>query len=110
MNKWIIIAVFVFCFTCSLKGQDKEKDTAEATKRDEVVFAAGRIPFLFSKNPGAASLVDSQALITMPRSAAADEALRLVPGVSIDNRAKRFTRSTTRFADREFLQNGDCGG
>ncbi len=53
----------------------------------EVLVTAQRMTLSLSKNPAAISVVDNDFLQTIPRSIGADEALKLVPGVRIDNQA-----------------------
>jgi iron complex outermembrane receptor protein len=51
----------------------------------ELNVTANRLPVMLKKNPGAISVVTPEILTIMPKTIAADEALRLVPGVRIDN-------------------------
>src|SRR5664279_3319738 len=53
----------------------------------EVIITSNRISIPLKLNPGSISLVNSEILSSMPRTISADEALRLVPGVRIDNQA-----------------------
>ena len=87
VNFKILICTILGFLPGILYGQNEGNDTVMAIKLDEVVIMAGRIPLTLAQSPGAASVVGSRTLITMPRSAAVDEALRLVPGVRIDNQA-----------------------
>jgi iron complex outermembrane receptor protein len=66
-------------------AQETDRDTTRIIKLDQVVISANRIPFLYTKNPGSVSLVTPQALSLMPKGIGAEEALRLVPGIRIDN-------------------------
>lgn len=61
------------------------KDKQDTVKVKDIVITANRTPFDLKTNPGAISVVSKDILSTMPRQAAAEEALRLVPGVRIDN-------------------------
>jgi iron complex outermembrane receptor protein len=54
---------------------------------DEVVVSAARIGVPVKENPSAASVVTEKDLDILPRSIGAEEALRLVPGVKVDNQA-----------------------
>lgn len=63
------------------------QDTVSTVDIDEVVITANRIPITLITTPGAATLVQRSVLSTMPRTIAADEALRLVPGVHVENQA-----------------------
>ncbi len=51
----------------------------------ELEVMANRLPGMLPKNPGSISIVTPEILSIMPKTIAADEALRLVPGVRIDN-------------------------
>lgn len=51
----------------------------------EFSVTANRVPVILKKNPGAVSVVPPKTLSVMPKTIAVDEALRLVPGVRIDN-------------------------
>jgi iron complex outermembrane receptor protein len=53
----------------------------------EVVITASRVDLPLKNNPAAITVVDDNTLKSMPRGIAVDEALRLVPGVRIDNQA-----------------------
>lgn len=70
------------CMNSLLFGQYEKTDTI---RLDEVVITASRMPALLRSSPGAVSLVTRKTLSLMPRSIGAEEALRLVPGVRIDN-------------------------
>ncbi len=62
-------------------------DTLEYRYPDEIVISASRLSIPLKSTPYSVSIVDSTALNTLPRGAAIDEALRLVPGVKVDNQA-----------------------
>ena len=51
----------------------------------EVIITASRQELPLKQNPAATSLVSEPVLHSMPRTVAVEEALRLVPGVRIDN-------------------------
>ena len=52
----------------------------------EVVVTAPRMEIPLQENPGATSVVGAETIQeTMSKSIAADEALKLVPGVKVDN-------------------------
>src|SRR5664280_2972677 len=53
----------------------------------EIVVTAPRMDIPLKENPAATTVVEGEALATLPRTIGADEALRLVPGVKIDNQA-----------------------
>jgi iron complex outermembrane receptor protein len=75
------IILFLFISLVSL-AQGIDKDTI---KLKEVVVTSNRMPFALKANPGAVSLVLPDVLSLMPKGAGVEEALRLVPGVRIDN-------------------------
>lgn len=52
-----------------------------------VIITAPRMEIPIQENPAATSVVSSEVLDSMPRGIAADEALKFVPGVKIDNQA-----------------------
>jgi iron complex outermembrane recepter protein len=61
------------------------QDTTKIENLNEVVITANRLPMPLKQIPGAVTVVGENVLSTMPRSAAAEEAMRLVPGVRVDN-------------------------
>lgn len=65
----------------------QQKDSTWYLKLKEFTITATRVSIPFMQNPGAVSLVNFQVLNTMPRAIAVDEALKLTPGVRIDNQA-----------------------
>ncbi|NVN93847.1 MAG: TonB-dependent receptor [Bacteroidetes bacterium] len=71
---------YIFTF-----GQNVKQDTTKTIKLDEVIVTANRMPILLKTNPGAISVVTSEGLSIMPKGIGVEEALRLVPGVRIDN-------------------------
>lgn len=68
-----------------LFGQDEKQDSIKTVKLGEVVITSNRLPILLKNNTGAISLVTPEILSLMPKSIGIEEALRLVPGVRIDN-------------------------
>jgi iron complex outermembrane receptor protein len=68
-----------------LYGQTGISDSVKTIRLDEVLVSASRLPILLKNNPGAISLVTPEILSLMPKSIGAEEALRLTPGVRIDN-------------------------
>ncbi len=55
--------------------------------KEDVTVAAPRLQVLLAETPAAASVVDQQTMQQMPRAVAADEALKTVPGIKVDNQA-----------------------
>ena len=72
---------------CQTELYKPTTDTSKTKLLQEVIITASRIPASLKMNTVAVSLVTSDVLSGMPRTIAADEALRLVPGVKIDNQA-----------------------
>ena len=72
-------------------GQDKRAKSEsqdDPEKQDyEVVVTAPRVEISLKANPAATTVVETRILQSMPRTAAIDEALKLVPGVKVDNQA-----------------------
>ena len=68
-----------------LYGQRDISDSTKSIRLNEVVITANRLPVLIKNNPGSVSLVTSEILSGMTKTAGAEEALRLTPGVRIDN-------------------------
>jgi iron complex outermembrane recepter protein len=79
------------------QGQDKPQQPALAqAKPDEVppvnfdvVVTAARQDVPLKDHPAATAVVAQEVLDSMPRGVAAEEALRLVPGVKVDNQANQ---------------------
>ncbi len=78
--------VVVF-FAVQLFSQNKtvSKDSIWQKSLNEVVISATRTFTPMKEIPASISIVNQRQLNTMSKSIAADEALRLVPGVKIDN-------------------------
>ena len=84
----IKIYFLIFLMACSttiILGQNQMSDTVIKVKLGEVVITANKLPILLKSNPGSVSLVTPEILSTMPKAIGAEEALRLVPGLRIDN-------------------------
>jgi len=81
----IYFVALLMCTGGFLFGQNKISDSTKMIKLQQVVVTANRLPILLKSNPGAISLVTHEILSTMPKAIAVEEALRLVPGVRIDN-------------------------
>ncbi len=67
--------------------QAKEKEAAQAGTKVEITVTAPRVEIPLKKNPAATTVVETAILRTMPRTIGIDEALKLVPGVKVDNQA-----------------------
>jgi len=83
MQRLIFLCTFVMmCCAGVIYGQTNCDDTLQLKA---VTITANRLDFNLKSNPGAVSLVTGDILTSMPKAVAAEEALRLVPGVRIDN-------------------------
>jgi iron complex outermembrane receptor protein len=71
------------------RGQEIKKETGpgEQAQKVEITVTAPRVEIPLKANPAATSVVTTQVLEAMPRTIAIDEALKLVPGVKVDNQA-----------------------
>lgn len=81
---FVLLIAFVFLTltnTKTLFGQEK----MDTVKLQEITVTASRMPVLLKNVPASVSIVNQSQLSIMPKSIAAEEALRLVPGVRIDN-------------------------
>ena len=85
MKSRVLIVVFVFCLGNIISGQNEVSDSLKTVRLEEVIVSANRVPVLLKNNPGSVSLVTPEVLSIMPKSVGAEEALRLIPGVRIDN-------------------------
>jgi iron complex outermembrane recepter protein len=86
--KKIFIFFVIACISMQLFSQKKEegkKDSIIQKLLNEVVINALRISTPLNEIPAAITVVDNNQISKMGKSIAADEALRLVPGVKIDN-------------------------
>jgi iron complex outermembrane recepter protein len=85
MKLKIFACALLACSYNLLSAQTGTVDTTKSYKLDEVVISANRIPIILKNNPGSISLVTRQTISLMPKGIGAEEALRLVPGVRVDN-------------------------
>jgi iron complex outermembrane receptor protein len=60
---------------------------AEQTRNDVIVVTAPRIEVPLNETPAATSMVAQEMLTAIPRGIGAEEALKFVPGLKIDNQA-----------------------
>ncbi len=91
MKSLYIISFLLLFSIFSAMAQDKQgsspavRDTTAIKYLNEVVVSALRINIPLREIPAAISVVTPRQLNTMTKTIAADDALRLVPGVRIDN-------------------------
>ncbi|MCW9097033.1 MAG: TonB-dependent receptor plug domain-containing protein, partial [Ignavibacteriaceae bacterium] len=84
--KNLILSLFVlFYVTSVLKAQNENADTLKNVTLQDVIVKANRLPITLKSNPGSISIVTPEMITLMPKTIGAEEALRLVPGVRIDN-------------------------
>lgn len=84
--KFTIFIIIILTITGNLVyGQRGISDSTKNIRLDEVVIAAGRLPVLLRNSPGSVSLVTTEIISGMTKTVGAEEALRLTPGVRIDN-------------------------
>jgi len=83
MKKFIVLCSVILCYGGFLIAQ--HADTTQIHNLDEIVVSANKLPITLKNNPGAISLVSPKMLTVMPKGIAVEEALRLVPGIRIDN-------------------------
>jgi iron complex outermembrane receptor protein len=67
--------------------QTAEQEKPRTATAVEITVTAPRVEIPLKKNPAATTVVETSLLRAMPRSIAIDEALKLVPGVKVDNQA-----------------------
>ena len=90
MKKLICIAVGILFSVQFAIAQDEDtlaQNLKEYVLPTEVVITAPRITMPVKEAPFAASVVGSDVIRGLPKSIGADEPLKLVPGVKVDNQA-----------------------
>jgi iron complex outermembrane recepter protein len=85
MNKGFLLVSILICIFNVVKGQAGITDSTKSIRLDEVMVSANRVPILLKHNPGSVSVINSEVLSIMPKAIGAEEALRLIPGIRIDN-------------------------
>jgi iron complex outermembrane recepter protein len=72
-------------------GDEKAKPEAQAAEEQktsfEITVTAPRVEIPLKSNPAATTVIETPVLQYMPRKIAIDEAMKLVPGVKVDNQA-----------------------
>ncbi len=84
MKKIIICIATLLCLYTVVSAQSEET-SSDTINMKEVVIEANSAPVLLMNNPSSVSLVTPKMMSGMPKGIAVEEALRLVPGVRIDN-------------------------
>jgi iron complex outermembrane receptor protein len=85
MKKIYIVNIFMMVACSSLYSQTTPPDTTKVVKLNEVIVSAPRTEMKMKQVPASVSVINEDKLTTMAKSIAADEELRLVPGVKVDN-------------------------
>ncbi len=85
MKNILFFIIILLSINSSLKAQKSNLDSTNIALLDEIIVSANRLPVSLKQNPGNISIVNESTLSLMPRAIAIDEALRLVPGIRIDN-------------------------
>ncbi len=70
-----------------IQTQEKEQTSGQSQTKVEITVTAPRVEIPLKQNPAATTVVETPILNAMPRTIAIDEALKLVPGVRVDNQA-----------------------
>lgn len=86
MKKSLFVIVLLLLSINIVLGQ-KDKDTMKYYLNTEIMVTAPRMNLQLKNIPFSTSIINSDAISITPRLIAVDEALKLVPGVKIDNQA-----------------------
>jgi iron complex outermembrane receptor protein len=68
-------------------ARERQQESVPPDTNIEITVTAPRVEIPLKKNPAATTVVETPVLNSMPRTIAIDEALKLVPGVKVDNQA-----------------------
>ena len=85
MKKTVLFFLVFLCADVFVSAQNKNTDSTNIKQLKEIVITADKLPVSLTRYSGSASVVNRSALAIMPKNIAVNEALRLVPGVRIDN-------------------------
>jgi iron complex outermembrane receptor protein len=85
MRKTLLLITYLLGICSLTSGQYGLSDSLKTIKLEDVIIKANRLPVLLKNNPGSISIVTPSVLSAVPKAIAIDEALRLTPGVRIDN-------------------------
>ncbi|MCX8010561.1 MAG: TonB-dependent receptor plug domain-containing protein, partial [Ignavibacteria bacterium] len=80
------LVMFILCIP-SVYTQNLQRDTIEYKYPTEILITAPRMSLSLKEIPFSVAVVDREILTTLPRSVVMDEAMKLIPGVKIDNQA-----------------------
>ena len=84
---FLIVFAILITFTQLSMAQEENSDTVKYTLQSDIIVTAPRLSIPLNELPFATGIVDRVYLKTLPRSLAMDEALKLTPGVRVDNQA-----------------------
>jgi iron complex outermembrane recepter protein len=87
MRTWIHTILLLVLCVVPAAAQTDQPDTMVYQYPGEVLVTAPRLTIPLKQTPFPVSVVTREQLSTMPRGVAADEPLKLVPGVKVDNQA-----------------------
>jgi iron complex outermembrane receptor protein len=73
--------------TKTTEAQAREQAAEKARTHVEITVTAPRVEIPLKDNPAATTVVETPILDALPRTVGIDEALKLVPGVRVDNQA-----------------------
>ncbi len=85
MKTKIFSFLILILFSLATVVAQENKDSLKIRDLNEIIVTAPRTDMPLKQMPAAISIVTNEQLNTMSKSIAADEALRLVPGVKVDN-------------------------
>ncbi len=87
MRKLFLILLLIVCSYSYAQNENLDSAKNEYKYPLEIIISAPRFNIPLKENSFATSIVGYDFLSTMPKSIAVDEALKLVPGVKVDNQA-----------------------
>ena len=85
MKKTVLFFLVFLCAEIVVSAQNKNTDSTNIKQLKEIVITADKLPVSLTQYSGSVSVVNKSTLAIMPKNIAINEALRLVPGVRIDN-------------------------
>ena len=85
MKQNIFCIVLLICTCNFIFGQNETADTTKIINLNEVIVTANKLPIRLKNNTSSISIVTPEMISIIPKGIGAEEALRLTPGVRIDN-------------------------
>jgi iron complex outermembrane receptor protein len=86
MKKFLLSLIILLVCYCTLEAQSVKKDTLELNLNN-IVISSTRVNIPLNRIPFSTSFVGEQTIDNLPRGIALDEAVKLVPGIKVDNQA-----------------------